>query len=353
MRDLNSLTATQLLSIAQPEFLFSAAPDDAKREYRQLAMRWHPDHGSDPHVFAHIVGLYKSGVRKRRNLTWHEPADKVDQEVRGIKRFKLRDGSIQTFGYYTRRKFELGILYVSDHLAAFELDSEFEALARNGRRKIRQLSFSDGSMAGAMSPCLPQIVEAFDTTGSTVVIVRKTPDQLLLSDVLDSFGGVIEPAEHVGWILNVVLNIACYLQYADLTHNAISPGTVFVSPLRHSGMLLGGWWYAARQGDQMACLPTRTAELAPPDVIRLKTADARVDLDLIRALGRELLGDINCARLALNKSLPQPLVDWLCLPSSGNANEDYAELRNEILPACFGAPRFVPLNLERKDLYKE
>ncbi|MFX4865105.1 hypothetical protein ABTB62_20195, partial [Acinetobacter baumannii] len=78
--------------------------------------------------------------------------------------------------------------------------------------------------------------------------IRKTPDQLLLSDVLSFYKTTPFPLAHAGWIINGLLNIACYLEHSRLTHNAISAETVFVSPLRHTVHLLGGWWYSTLVG---------------------------------------------------------------------------------------------------------
>jgi hypothetical protein len=118
-------------------------------------------------------------------------------------------------------------------------------------------------------------------------------------------------------------------------------------------MLLGGWWYATKEALALTYIPDETLPFIPPDIIRNKRADCRVDLELIRALGREMLGDIAGANLAHDKSLPPHLVEWLLLPSSGSAIEDYKTFKREVLPNSFGPPTFVNMQLDVNQLYKE
>jgi hypothetical protein len=243
-------------------------------------------------------------------------------------------------------------MWIGEHSVSFQVDSEHVDLFRRGYRSIANLRFADDAMALSMSGSLPQIVECFETSQSDVLTLRKTPDQLLLSDVLSYFSGRLEPIGHVGWIMNVLLNIACYLECMGLVHNAIQANSVFISPLRHSGMLLGGWWYAARAGTPITAVPADCLGVMPPDMMRTKRSANRFDLELIKFLGRGLLGDGDGAHLALDKTLPQPLVKWLLLPSRGKATADYRDWKYTVLPESFGAPKFIELTLTGKDLYK-
>ncbi len=65
----------------------------------------------------------------------------------------------------------------------------------------------------------------------------------------------------------------------------------------------------------MRAAPALTVQYAPFDVINHQRGDIRTDLELIRALGRELLGDVTGARLAREKAAPPPMIDWLRLPA--------------------------------------
>lgn len=61
------------------------------------------------------------------------------------------------------------------------------------------------------------------------------------------------------------------------------------------------------------------AEYTPDDIIDDKTSDFRIDLELLRSTGRQLLGDIDGSKLLMDKNIPRSLVDWLRSISKGNA----------------------------------
>ncbi|MFN8657172.1 MAG: J domain-containing protein [Candidatus Obscuribacterales bacterium] len=356
MRNFNSLTAAKLLSIDAPELLFSRSPDEAKREYRSLARLWHPDCAHDgsaaPEIFAHINELYRLAVIKLSDGSWVEPVEKVEQETPGIKKFRRTNGTIMRVTYQKVQSFELGTMYVSPDTVTFDIEDEHRDLFLNGCQQIGALSFASAAMALEMANSLPQVVDRFKTDGSSIVVLRKTPDQLLLSDVLAHYRGRMKVA-HVGWILNCLYNLACYLQWSRLSHNGIAPDTIFISPLRHSAMLLGGWWYARPIGSPLTMVTERTLQFMPTDAMRNKRADHRTDLELIKSIGRELLGDMIGDDLKFNNKLPQNVVDWLLMPSTGNALLDYSSWKDEILRKTFGKPRFVAMKLDTTNFYKE
>ena len=83
----------------------------------------------------------------------------------------------------------------------------------------------------------------------------------------------------------------------------------------------------------------------------VQVAGIRTDLELIRALGRELLGDISGARLMREKAAPPPMLDWLRLPAPQSAVDDYHTWQRQVLTASFGERRFMKLDLSADDLY--
>lgn len=359
MRDVTTLTATQLLASSTPELIFSRSLVEARREYRDLARRWHPDCTRDAQtdeVFAHVSALYRLALVKINDGTWMEPVEKLDQETPGQKKFRRTTGNITTINYVTSRRFELGSMYIGTNTVTFEVEHAFTDLFRNGCKQMRALKFHDSEMTLEMCNWLPQIVDAFKVhgaSGANVLVLRKTPDQLLLADILAFHKGRLPQPEHVGWILNCLYNLACYLEWIGIAHNAISPETIFVSPLRHTVMLLGGWWYATAFDDTVEAVPERSLRFIPPDIIDSRCADARSNLELIKSVGRELLGDAVGVKLPLDDELPQNIVDWLSLPSSGCAIEDYDAWKHYVLPEAFGTAKFVAMNLDSTQLYKE
>jgi len=356
MRNLNKLSASQLLACKEPEKLFTGSIEQVKQEYKALVLLWHPDqrgnHSEVISTFLHIQKLYQEAVRKLESNNWIEPADKIENEKPNEKRWRVINEALQfrTIQYKSCFDFVLGNCYIANNIVVYEIKNEYKDLFNNAMLSINSFKFSDHAMQAKMMECLPQVITTFKTQTHSIVVLRKTPDLLLLKDLLAHYGGSLANVDkgHVGWILNTLYNIACYLQYSNLTHNDISLETVFVSPLKHTAMLLGGWWYSKPMGARMAVLPSTTIKFTPPDILKNKYADTRVDLELIKQIGRTVLGGVN--RFS---DLPKPLVNFLTMPSPGSAVDDYALYRDKVLRESFGPPKFVKLDITADELYKE
>ena len=345
MINLTELTAEQLLAapLTEPERLFSGDEETLKQEFRALAARWHPDRCPNDvttEVFQHISRLHQVALQKLRGGIWQTP---------GLLRLKATDGASYKIRYRKERTFELGRQFIGKEIVSYVIENDYTDLFDNALAIIRRLPCADPRMAAEISRYLPEVVGHFMTKKGRVLVLKKAPDQVLLRDLLDHLGGQID-ARHAGWMISSLLNVACYLDYAHLAHNAISIDSIFVSPAQHSGALLGGWWYALRQGELMQAAPTITADYAPFEVMRSRRGDIRTDLELIRAVGRQLLGDISGMRLSREKAAPPPMLDWLQQPAQGRAICDY-QTWNQVLKDSFGKRRFVELNVSLADLY--
>jgi len=335
-------TAAQLLAVPldQPERLFENGLDAAKSAYHALLQSWHPDRGGDAAVAAHLNRLYEAAVEKIKAGTWSKPGEMTIATVAG--------GAIR-LRYLRRHAFELGEIVYARHMVAFLVTNEYADLCHSAKRTIDGLGYRDGAMKAEMARFLPSIKGCFETTdGRCVLVLGKTPDVFLLRDVLGACAGALDP-RHVGWIMSAVYNLACYLDWAKLTHNAITADTVWISPQHHSALLLGGWWYAAPHGARLTALPTAVKAITPPDILHTKRADHRLDLALVRALGRELLGDRTGMRLAA--MAPKAMADFLRQPTSAVAVRDYRTWKEAVLLPSFGAPRFVRLDVTESAIY--
>lgn len=342
---MKALSAEAILSLAEPECLFSG-PGTIKDEHRALAKRWHPDHNADrraTEVVAQINRLYDEAQRRVASGTWQTP---------GLLELEGVDGKVRRIRYRRKHAFELGEFVYGDTALAFVVRGEFADLFENGRKRIAGLKYRDAAMDKEMSRFLPKVQAVFETKdGRSVMVQEKTPDVFLLRDVLAALNGKID-AKHVAWVQSAMHNIACYLEFAGLTHNGIGIDTVFVSPQFHSALLLGGWWYAAPFGSRLNAVPAATHAHAPMDILRDKRAQYRLDLAMLRVTGRQLLGDASGMMLA-GSDAPAPMRDFLRRPTTGSAREDYALWASTVLPASFGPRRFVKLDLSASDIYQE
>lgn len=338
-----------LLAIPEdrPEQLFKGSLDEIKKTHRLLTMKWHPDRNAGPHalpVFQHLQRLYDEAQRKIALGQWPGPGT-VQLSGLGGKTYELR--------YLRQHRFELGTMYMSHASITFAVDREHADLVGQAERAIKSFVYGDARMRTQISRHLPALplVAAFETAEAYVIVMRKAPDLLLLRDVLDHVGGRLDP-RHVAWVVSSLLNLCCYFQYAGITHNALSPDTCFMAPAEHGVAVLGGWWYAARRGERMLAAPARTIAWAPHDLMAKKKASLRTDLELVRAIGRELSGDISGSRLAREGAAPQAMIDWLRLPASDDPIEEYRTWRGQVLHDSFGARRFAELPLTQSDVYQ-
>jgi len=345
MKDISTLTADDILAIPvdQPEQLFTADTEVAKVEYRKLVSAWHPDQNPmvDEDVMAHVNVVYNLAVFRLATDTWVTPGVIVFKTVDG-KKFKLK--------YKATRAFELGDIYVGDTVVAYSLYKDNEDLYKNAQRIIKNFKFADDKMKNEVKKLLPEIHSELVTDERLVMLIKKTPDQLLMSDVLSHFNGEVDP-KHVAWMISRLYSICCYLKYANLMHAGITVDSCLISPGEHTVHLLGGWWYAREIGKPLDALPGVAVEFSPEDVLDAQKADPKIDLELLHATARQLLGDIVGSKLLMNKSIPPQLISWLRTMSKGDAYEEYKTWHTKTVIDSFGPRRFVDLKLTADDLY--
>jgi hypothetical protein len=346
--DKNTLTADQLLSLdsSQPEALFSSNdPDIVKKEYRTLAKIWHSDRNTDPRakdIMQLIQGLHEKALDKIKTGTWETP---------NLLRFETVNGKKYQIHYLKKHSFELGDVYIADASITYRVRKDESALFQNAKNIITQLNYPNSDMEKRLKPILPQIKYNFETRDHLLMVLDKDPDAVLLSDLVAHHNGKV-PSVHAAWMISRLHNLGCYLDWAKLTHNALTTENCLVTPKDHRLTLVGGWWYARKNGDKLLALPPKTSSIAPPSLFDNPIAHPRLDLALIRATGREILGDATGMNLVRDTSIPKPITTWVNGLSSGDPREDYRLWSDEILTQSFGARRFVEMNITPNDIYK-
>lgn len=325
----------------RPEQLFPHDEDLAVKLKRTLVGIWQPRlAGDDPAVMAHINFLWDQREVKLKAGTW---------EGEGVLRLVDSRKAESSFPYKVYRPFELGGTYIAPSLVGHLIAPQHNALSQNALKHMKSFTFKDEKLRSEASRYLPLLVSDFISLEGRLIVVKKDPDLISLRDVLSYFDGQVPPRQ-VAWMLSCLYALGCYLRISRLTHNAISLDNYYVNA-NHSGALLGGWWYAAHFGEKLTVVPARTHTFMPAFVKTEKVADPTVDMELIKACGRELLGDLHGSRLLSRKDVPAPLVQWLRQPASSNAHQEYDAWYNQVLPASFGPRRFVKLDINASDIY--
>jgi hypothetical protein len=232
---------------------------------------------------------------------------------------------------------------------AFLVEKEHAALFETGLHRIKDIRYPDAKVRCDLARFMPEVQGVYETAKHHVAIIGKSEEVVLLKDLVAHLGGQLQP-KHAAWVISSLLNLTCFFEVTGLTHNAISPDTIFVTAKHHAAYLLGGWWYAAPTGSRIELLPEATHAVMPRSMATSKRADIRLDLESIRAVGRTILGDSTGLDLVSRKDLPRPMANFLRLPSSGSAIEDYRAW-GQALKDSFGPRRFMELPISFRDVY--
>jgi hypothetical protein len=329
------------LDAKTPEELFPGDLEQARHIFHTLAATWHPDRNKAvfaQRVFQHINELYQEAVRRIETETW-----------RGQGLLSLPSGQVP---YFTSFPFELGHTYIGHDHVTYTVDPKHEALFNHALRVIHSFKYADDSMKREFSRYLPSSYQTFVTPKRLILKIAKDPTLVRLRDVVRYYDDKLDP-KHMAWVISSLSNIACYLSYAKVVHHDISLDSYFIAPKDHNGALLGGWWYAQDEGDDVSVVPTRTSGLMPASALYKKTAAPLTDLELIRAVGRELLGDLLDAKPSSKKDskiAPEPVVTWLKSVADGTAVENYSAWK-KVLVKGFGPPKFNLMELDESKLY--
>lgn len=324
------LTADEIMLIDKPENIFIGSKDNVKKIYHRLAMQFHPDKNpNNGDAFKKLNELYKTVLNRIKDETWG---------LDGSYRIKLKDG-YHDIHSLTSRNFELGHMYIDDDHVTFIVEMKYKNLCSN----VKNLSFKFASdrMERQINKYLPVVKSVKEMeNGNMCVVFDKHRDLLSLRDVLTYYNGRI-PGKHVTWIIGTLNNLICYFNYLNISHQDINLDTYFINPSNHTGCLIGGWWYMKKIGETVINVPTRTLNVLPYGVKRDKKASHLTDQELIKSLGREMLGG--------DLKMPPAIAKWLTSIASDNAIDNYANwifARNSS-----GKREFVKMKITQADLY--
>lgn len=349
MKKIETFNENEILEIKEtsPEKLFfGESENDLKVIYRKLSALWHPDKhindGKDTSkVFVHIKNLYESALKKLENGTLG-----LGLSIK----FLGDDGKEFILKYQIEKLFELGKYYIANEYVVWCFEKEYENNAKEGIRKIDSLRFADDKMKKEFSKYIPKVIKVINTKEYFVVVMQKEKGFLNLQDVLNHYGSM--DSKHVAWVMSTMYNLACFLKYNNLMQGGISIENYFINPENHEGYVIGGWWYSKHFGEKLEMLSTTAVDVAPVSLINKKKAEEGLDLEMIKLVGRTLLGDATGVYLSKNPNIHKRMILWLREATLGNSFKEYEVWMKEILKDSFGARRFIKMELTANDIYK-
>lgn len=344
MNNIYEFTSDFILKITDPKILFQGKGEtENKKIYKKLSLKWHPDKNigkeNTDKVFSHINTLYDkiSTISVSKNNLNEITISSTDGKEYNLKYLKK---------YIT----EIGINYIShEYVVYFFANSEKDNVLKN-IKIIENIQYADEKMKNEFSKYVPKIFKTINTVDGVYLLFKKEKQFINLSDVLNHLKGKISP-EHVAWILSSIYNFTCFLHYNKIMHGGILSDHIFIDPETHQIRLIGGWWYAKLSGEKLDFLSKSAFNLASSNMLKDKTAELKLDLSMIKLLGRTLLGDSNGVKLQHDQTIPKPFSNWLLEPDSFDIFSTYSHWINNILHDSFGKRRFVKFDLSYKDLY--
>jgi hypothetical protein len=340
-----SFTSSTILSTTKVGDIFTNDKTIIKREYNDLCKIWHPDKNNNSKesndVMARINFLYNKAQSLIENNKWESSTFINIANISG-KVYKIK--------FIIEKPFELGNVYICQNSVVYIINKEHKSFFQNGIHTINNFNFLNETMKKEMIRSLPIISESFQTIDDNYVVILKKPkDFLLLTDVLKYFNDKIDD-RHVAWILSRLYNIVCYLGVIGLTHNAIMLDNCFISPDSHSCMLLGGWWYAVAHNTKMIGTPKLIYDILPPYIRTTKISSYETDLESIKFIGKQLLGETNGCKIRYNKDVPIAFSEWLLASPEETAIDEFSQW-NKILDEAYGKRKFMVMKLSLDDLY--
>ena len=345
MRDATAFDAAGWMALGKGSArdIFPGTPQEVQSLYRKLVGQWHPDRNPDPQAGEVFVRLQELYEHAKAVASGKPTGPEIVVSDRAGRKFR--------FQAQAEEPFELGSFLRGKASLAYRVEREHADLFQAFAAHCNHWSFASSGMATQMAPLLPSLHACPWGEDGGLLVLKRDPEAIRLSDLKTHYAQNAQafPAEHVAWIISGLFNLACYLEHIKVAHQAILMENVWVVPERHSVHLWGGWFYARPFGERLTVLPSAAADMASHRYLENRVAGLGLDRSLIRALGRELLGDRSGQRLPA-AAAPKPFVDALTFPSSTRAVEDYRAWK-KVLTASFGPPTFVPMNVKASSLY--
>lgn len=343
--DLAKLPSATILGMTSPTQLFPNSMAEAEKSWRKLVQLWHPDkHPATARlateVMIKIKSLYEKAESQIQAGVWGTGKFiKFETKDSFVNFTYLEQDEIQNFGtQYTGRRF---VVY---HIPDSNLDMVKIWLLNTD--KFHSPTLDDKSQKNFQAQLAARPTEFKLKDGSVLLAVPKLPEFLCLKHVLNK-RGALEPV-HVAWIMSRLTVLGMLMKDRDVPNLEIVSASVFINPGTHEAFLASGWQYALNFDQKALAAPQKLARLCPKIAVS-HNAQCMHGTTMIKALGRECLGDSVGVMLLQRKDVPAPFTAWLNSPST---NDSHAEARKwERAKLASFEKQFIDLTLTEKEVY--
>lgn len=335
---------TDILKITDPIQLFEGTEQDIKSIYYNLSQQWHPDKNKDSNsdVFIHITKLYKNAIQLVQN-SYTKTLSK------NIIEFKCKTGKIIKIKYLKIHRKQYYQMIIANNHVIYIFDENFKSLYDNFILSVKRLH-NGAKLKDKFDKFFPTIDSTFETVNNKYGITLLNSNKLIpLNDILTFYNNKV-PIKHVAWITNSLYNIVCYFKFHNICHNGILSENYFISCQDHYGILMGGWEHSLGLSSSLKTTDKNIYKVLPNSIKNNKISSSIIDLESIKALTRELLGDRYGSKL--NQSYPEysQIMSFLKLPSNSDPVIDYQNWEY-ILSKSFGPRKFIQMNCDFNTVY--
>lgn len=337
------MTPTEILDIENPTVLFTGTSDEIHAKYRTLCKIWHPDINPGNtlaiDVFKHIGDLYKKAI----NMLNINGGITLEENTIFLKR--TDNNKTVKIKYILKTEFELGLMYISKTIITYIIDSNHEVLFDNAIKTLKYIqNINNPDLKEQFKLSITEYLDSFKTIDNKLVLIcKKEKDEIFLPQVLNYFNNKIDP-KHVAWIMSRLYNMVCYLDHNKICNNGLLTNSFVINPKLHTCRVIGGWWYSVRINQKMIGCPIEVYNLLSDITKENKLGNIKTDLDSIRLIGRELLGDKYGSTLRISKIAPEPMLTSLMMPSTKSPIEEFKQW-DITLTNSFGKRKYINMEI--------
>lgn len=296
----------------------------------------------DRKLFDQFQTMFSALLNKETDVTKAEEGFWVEA---GREELTREDGEPIEINCLWQMKADICTVYVAKKHVIYTFEKQYEPYAERYKTMVSELTYPNPEMEKELKNYIPQIASTCRLSdGGTLIAVKKDPGVYplkLMGTLLD---------RHAAWVISRLENLCCLLSYNGMVLNGLTLENLFVSPTLHQIYLLGGWWFAGYDREQMAGISADAGKCIYKKYAEKKRCHFSTDLESLRLVAAKLLGCGTREEVEALQILPEDFKKFLLHKACGSAAQDFAEW-DKVLKRSYGERKFIPLPVTEEELY--